>query len=335
MVGHAPAETNDERRLRLLEEQLEKAQREIKELRDDLQQQRALGVHTQKQAEEAAQTAKLTLPDWISKFTLFGDVRFRFEGFYHQPYLEDQKVTARNRERVRARLGLRFAYSDELSATIRAASGNINDPISPNETLTGDFSRKNLNLDWAFFTFTPGQTFNIRPGVFSVTAGKFPNPIFKTDEMVFDEDLSLEGVSESFQFLDKPRGPLDQVKLHLAQWTFAEVANASDGWMFGGQLNPTWHFGNVQFEGGLGQYYWLSANEIAQSLSRNTTAFTATGAPVANPNFNSSLVNTNKLIVRTIQPPTPAGGKKPAAFTAITGYQSGFNQTNLIMAATA
>src|SRR5262249_15561967 len=190
------------------------------------------------------------------------------------------------------------------------------------------------NLDWAFFTFTPGQTFNIRPGVFSLTAGKFPNPFFKTDEMVFDEDLSLEGASETFQFLDKPHGPLDQVKLHLEEWTFAEVANAPDGWMFGGQINPTWHFGNVQFEAGLGQYYWLNANLIAQSLSKNTTAFTSTGAPVANPNFNSSLANTNLLIVKNIQPPTPAGGKKPAAFTAITGYQSGFNQTNLVMSGT-
>src|SRR5262249_15904126 len=61
---------------------------------------------------------------------------------------------------------------------------------------------------------------------------------------------------------------------------------------------------------------------------------TASGAPVANPNFNSSLFNSNLLVTQTIQPPTTTPGKKPAAFTAITGYQSGFNQTGATVAAT-
>jgi hypothetical protein len=152
--------------------------------------------------------------------------------------------------------------------------------------------------------------------------------------MVFDEDISAEGVSETFQLLAKPIGALDQIKLHALQWTFSEVANKPDGWMFGGQVNPAWHFGAVQFEGGLGQYWWLNPDQIAQATSRNTTAFTASGAPVANSSFNSSLVNTNLVRVRTIQPPTPKGGKKPAAFTSITGFQSGFDQSNAVLAAT-
>src|SRR6266571_52513 len=108
-------------------------------------------------------------------------------------------TTASNRERIRARLGVRFAFSDELSATIRGASGNINDPISTNENLTGNFNRKSFNLDWAYLTFTPGQSFGIRPGAIAFTAGKFPNPIFRTDEMVFDEDISAEGLSHAGQ----------------------------------------------------------------------------------------------------------------------------------------
>jgi len=35
-----------------------------------------------------------------------------------------------------------------------------------------------------------------------------------------------------------------------------------------------------------------------------------------------------------IQPPTTTPGKKPAAFTAITGFQSGFNQSNATLSAT-
>jgi hypothetical protein len=347
VLRSAPAaEPSQDQRIRQLEQQLKRQSEQIEELRKALLQQRAVGQATENRVEEAVQnTDKVkasvdqakkswTLPDWVNRTTVFGDVRYRHEGFYHQPAVTGQDVTARNRERIRARLGVRFVYSDELSATIRTASGNINDPISTNETLGGNFNRKNFNLDWAYLTFTPGKSFGLRPGVASVTLGKFPNPIFRTDEMVFDEDLSLEGASETFQLLEQPIGALDQIKIHALQWTFAEIANKQDGWVFGGQINPSWHAGNVQFEAGLGQFWWLNPDLIAQALSKNTTAFTAAGAPVANSNQNTQLANTNLLVTQTIQPPTLAGGKKPAAFQAITGYQSSFNQTNFVLSAT-
>src|SRR2546422_9183069 len=341
--GRAAAETPSEKRLRLHEEKLSQAEDEIRELKGKVQQQKAIDQATQKQVEQTAEETKtaaaeakkgLELPDWTKRTTIFGDVRARHEGFYHQPHQKTQVVTARNRERLRARLGVRIAFSDELSATIRGASGDPNNPISPNEDLGGNFTRKHFNLDWAYLTFAPGASFGIRPGAASFTLGKFPNPIFRVGEMVFDEDLSPEGASETFQLLEKPMGALDQIKLHGLQWTFTEISNKEDGWMFGGQVNPTLHFGNVQLEAGFGQFWWLNSDLIAQALSRNTTAFTASGAPVTNSTFNSSLVNTNLLETKTIQPPTPTGGKKPASFEAITGYRSGFNQSNFTLATT-
>ena len=341
--GRAFAESAAEKRLRVLEETLRKTQEELKELRRQVDQQNAANRETQKKIDEAssdAGTAKadakkaVSLPDWLARTTVFGDVRYRHEGFYHQPHQKGQVVTARNRERLRARLGVRVALTDELTATIRGATGNPNDPISHNETLTGGFTRKNFNLDWGYLTFTPGQSFGIRPGSVSISAGKFPLTMFRTDELVLDEDVAPEGLNETFQLLAQPVGPLDQLKLHAWQWTFAEISNKQDGWTLGGQVNPSLHFGNVQVEAGLAQYYWLNPDLIAQALSRNTTAFTASGAPVANSSFNSSLVNTNLLVTRTIQPPTTVPGRKPAAFTAITGYQSGFNESNLTLAAT-
>ena len=341
--AQAFAESAAEQRLRVLEETLKKTQEEVHELHRQLDQQKAASQETQKKVDEALTSARtasadakkaVSLPDWLSRTTVFGDVRYRHEGFYNQPHAQKAVVTARNRERVRARLGVRFAYSDELSATIRGASGNPNDPISTNETLTSDFTRKNFNLDWAYLTFAPGQSFGIRPGAAAFSAGKFPLPMFRVGELVFDEDVSPEGLSQTFQLLGQPLGPLDQVKLHGLEWTFAEIANQQDGWMFGGQVNPSLHFGGVQLEAGLAQYWWLNPDLIAQALSRNTTAFTASGAAVANSSFNSSLVNTNLLVTKSIQPPTTTPGRKPAAFTAITGYKSGFNQSNFTLAAT-
>ena len=89
----------------------------------------------------------------------------------------------------------------------------------------------------------------------------------------------------------------------------------------------------AQLEAGVGQYWWLNPDQIAQALSRNTIDFTTAEAPVANQNFNSVLTNSNLLVTKPIQPPPPPpGGKRPAAFTAITGYHSGFNQTDADLA---
>ena len=309
------AETPTEKRLRQLEETLRKTQDEVQQLRRQLEQQKAIGQATQKQVEQTAEETKtataeakkaVSLPDWLSRTTVFGDVRYRHEGFYHQPHKAKQVIGARNRERIRARLGVKVAFSDEISATIRGATGDPNSPVSYNETLSGGFTRKHFNLDWAFLTFTPGASFGIRPGIASITAGKFPNPIFRVGQLVFDDDLAPEGASETFALLSRPMGALDQVKVHALEWTFNEVSNNQDGWMFGGQVNPSMHFGNLQLEAGLGHYWWLNADQIAQALNTNT-----------------ALINTNLLTTQTV------GGK-----TTITGYQGAFNQSNATLAAT-
>ena len=249
LTSIAHAQTSQERRLRQLEQELERTQVEMKQLRKEIDQQKAVTRASEEQVQHAADTADVAkakaskVPDWLNSFTPFGDVRFRYEGFFNQPRLADQVVTANNRLRVRARVGMRFAYSDEVAATFRLASGNINDPISTNQTLTGNFTPFSVNLDWAYLTLAPGKTFDIRPGLFTLNAGKFPNPMFKVGELVFDDDLSPEGFNEIVALLDSPVGDpqsvsLDQVKLYGEQWTFSQINNRQDGFMFGGQINP-------------------------------------------------------------------------------------------------
>src|SRR5947209_4117410 len=100
------AETPTEKRLRELEETLRKTQEEVQELRRQLDQQKAVGQATQKQVEQTAEETKaataeakktvVELPDWLKRTTVFGDVRLRHEGFYHQPQTNGADVTARN-----------------------------------------------------------------------------------------------------------------------------------------------------------------------------------------------------------------------------------------------
>jgi hypothetical protein len=318
MVGRAMpagAGMTTEQRLEALEGLIRAQQQEIKQLRGELQQQKAIGTATQQQAERAEEQAKTTekkataaLPDWVNKFTPFGDIRVRHEGFYNQQTakLDGAVVHAQNRERLRARLGVKYTYSDELSATMRLATGSSNNPISTNVTLGSEFTPKSINLDWAYITISPGKTFGMRPGLLTLNSGKFPNPMFRVGELVFDDDLAPEGFNQTVQMLETPVGSLDQVKLNLEEWNFQEVTNASDGWMLGAQLNPTGHVGDVLLEGGLGQYYWLNPDLIAQGS-----------------NTNSTLVLSNLVNTQTVS------GK-----TTILGFQSNFNQTNLTLAAT-
>jgi hypothetical protein len=314
-VTCAQAAMSADQRIRLLEQALRRQQEEIQELRQELHQQKAVGQATSKQAEQAdqkateVQTAQKASPGakWADKISLFGDGRIRYEGFFNQPSTPGgSPVVARNRERLRFRIGATYRYSDELAATIRLVSGDPNDPISSNQTFTDEFTKKPISLDWAYLSFSPGKTFGIRPGLVNLTGGKFAVPQFRVGEMVFDDDLSVEGFSEMLQLLDGSVGPLDQVRLWVEQWSYAEIANAQDGWVFGGQVNPIGHVGSVQLEGGIAQWWWLNPDLIAQAL-----------------NTNSQLFNTNEVVKETV------GGE-----SQIVAYKSGFNQTQLTFAAT-
>ncbi len=322
-----------ESQLREMQQQLQKALKKIDELQKQVDQQKAIGQATQKQAAQASEDAAATSKtiaaaqpgfqwaDQMKKFSVFGDLRTRFEGFYHQPHLgpvdgeSKQVVTARNRERIRARIGLKYTYSDELSATVRIASGNPDDPISTNDDLSGIFNRKHVNLDWAYLTFTPGKSFGLRPGVVSVDAGKFPSALFRPGEMVWDEDLAPEGLTENFNVLDKPVGDLDQIRLHVIQWTVNEVSNGEDTWIVGGQVNPVGHIGDVQLEGGVGQYFYVNPDPIAVAANSNTKLNVGLS--------QQTLGNTNVLETATVS------GKK-----TITGFAGAFNLTNVNLAAT-
>ena len=65
------------------------------------------------------------------------------------------------------------------------------------------------------------------------------------------EDLSPEGFYQTLALLDKPLRSLDQLKLHMLQWTFHEVSDSPDGWMIGGQVNLVSRSGTNSWHGSL------------------------------------------------------------------------------------
>src|SRR5262249_19762605 len=104
VLGFAPvaqaADTSAERRLRQREQQLQRTQDEMRQLRREIEQQKAVTRASQDQVQKASDNADVAktkaskVPDWLSYFTPFGDIRFRYEGFFNQPRLANQDVTA-------------------------------------------------------------------------------------------------------------------------------------------------------------------------------------------------------------------------------------------------
>jgi hypothetical protein len=250
------------------------------------------------------------LPKWLDVITPFGDIRTRHEGFY------ENGMQARNRFRLRARIGLTANVSDEISGTVRLATGDPNDPISTNQTFTNVFTRKSINLDQAYLTLKPGKSFHLEPGWFTLTAGKFGVNAYRTSELVWDDDLSPEGATETLNLVERKEGFLRGLKVSGFQWVVDEVAAAEDPWMGGGQVVADSALGTfANWTVGFADYHYEGLNQVARTYLSSFKG----SAPFTAQTPNSSLANSNDVIFTD----KDANGNRK-----ILGYKSGYNIIN-------
>jgi putative porin len=165
------------------------------------------------------------VPDWVTRFRLFGDVRLRYEGDFYPSGNDDTGAfpnfnaintgapfdTAgnvfspqinvdqdRERFRIRARLGSEIDLGQNFSAGLRAATGSDDAPVSENQTLGyagsgqgGDFSKYSLWLDRAFLKYEMGGA---PDEDLVIEAGRFDNPFMSTS-MIWANDLAFDGIA--------------------------------------------------------------------------------------------------------------------------------------------
>ena len=253
-------------------------------------------------AEESRRDAiSAKLPAWLAMITPYGDLRVRTEGFYAND------LNARTRERLRARIGLIVNPTDEVGATFRIASGNPDDPISTNQSFERTFSRKSINLDQAYLTVRPGKTFGLEPGWGSVMGGKMGMSAYRTSELVFDDDLSPEGATETLNLVEHREGWFRRLQLMGHQWTVDEINGAGDPWMIGGQIVSEFATGDSSAAPKLivafADYSWQDMDKVASKFLEKTSS-----------SFNSQLANSNALT-------RDADG-------VVTGFESNFNVVN-------
>jgi hypothetical protein len=169
--------------------------------------------------------------EWYEKLKLKGDVRFRNELIRQEKLGSGNAVIEQGdnfRWRIRTRLVVEAEINEAWSAAFGLASGS-DDPVSTNQTLTGGFSRKPVNIDIAYVDFHPKRV----PGM-NMNAGKMRLPFETADktQMVWDNDLTPEGVAAKYRH---KAGEKADVFASAAGFYITDNDPDNEQWMSGGQ----------------------------------------------------------------------------------------------------
>jgi polyhydroxyalkanoate synthesis regulator phasin len=216
---------------------------------------------------------------------IYGDMRARMEGFYS----DDPEIVDRTRFRYRLRLGMTATLFDRFEAGLRLASGDLDsgigaglDPISSNQSLQNNASRKGIFIDLAYGRF---YAFTNETAMSALTLGKMENP-FTFSDMVFDGDYTPEGAGLTFGYNPSADHAL---KLNLGAFVLDEIGGQSeDAYMVGAQArwDGTWlydeaHKAKLQSSAGIavlaiGHGESLTNNAVP-NVNRGNTRLPGTG----------------------------------------------------------
>jgi hypothetical protein len=232
------------------------------------------------QAREEHWVAPNSIPGWVTRFRLTGDIRIRGEGAYFPDgndntgaFPDFNKINTgapfdvtgslfspqlnvdqeRYRVRLRARVGAEVDLGDNFSAGLRVATGENNSPVSTNQSFGlanqgqgGNFSKYSLWLDRAFIKYELGAQSSRD---FSLSAGRMDNPFFGTSEIVWDDDLGFDGfaahghyeVLHGFTpFLNGGAFPVFNTDFNFAN-NQPQKYKSTDKWLYGIQGGSTWN----------------------------------------------------------------------------------------------
>jgi hypothetical protein len=227
-----------EQKVRILERKRELDVKEKDKPVEELDQQVKIPEHKREvESETAGEKLKegrslFKMPDWLTSVKLINDLRLRYDGIY----APDPDFVTRQRVRPRLRLGGMATLKDDFEIGFRLAStpsvgkDSGGDPLSTNQTLEDNGSRKPVGVDWVFARWTPIHT---PRWTGSFTAGKMENPP-NYSENVFDVDYTPEGFAEQFSY--RPHAN-HTVGTYLGQYFLDEIAlSGKDPFLFLEQL---------------------------------------------------------------------------------------------------
>lgn len=251
------------------------------------------------QAREEGWASPGSYPEWAGRIRFHGDLRGRYEGQFYpdggynaqseqfndfnaintgSPYDINgpsgdfpslfNTAQARERYRIRARLGMEADLSEGFSAGLRIATGSDASPVSTNQTLGGNFSKYQIWLDRGYLkyefepTLAPFDHYAI-PTRVEISAGRFDNPFWAPTDLAWDSDLGFDGAALKGRSELRPGFtafaagglfPIFNTSLDFASHE-PDKFKSADKYMYGGQVGLNWQATqNVALTFGAGVY---------------------------------------------------------------------------------
>jgi hypothetical protein len=248
-------------------------------VRDEMKEEIRQEVLAQARAERWGEPG--ALPDWVNRFTFFGDLRLRYQDNLYadgNAFFIDPQATNATRSlqllnttedqalwRIRARLGAYARINDWLTGAVRISTGNLNNPTSANLTQGNYFNRYTIGLDWAYLQADPYDWL-------TAVGGRFPNPFLHTD-LVWATDLALDG---AYLKLKPLIGANTRAVFTVGAFPLQEVQlSPDDKWLYAGQAGLQWEGVDARAQIGLAYYSYSNIVGIQNPPGSNQFNYTA------------------------------------------------------------
>jgi len=206
------------------------------------------------------------LPEWAKSVRLSGDVRVRTEDdlfasdnarnvYYNILNINDKggigkaglaafmnTTEDRFRVRERIRLGMDVDLAHGWSLGARLTTGNLRDAVSTNQTLGNYGGRYQTQFDLGYLKWYT-HSYSGRNAL-HLWAGRMPNPFAATTDLVWDSDLTFEGLAASYRLGLSRLTPYGRyLYLTVGAFPLQEVElSPKDKWLYGGQLGLEYAF---------------------------------------------------------------------------------------------
>ena len=300
------------------------------EIRDEVKQEVLAQARAERWGEPGA------LPDWLNRIAIYGDVTIRFQsdrydsanapvqnidaGFGQSQGNTLDSTEARDRFRVRGRLGIDAKTSEDVKAGVRiVTTGPNEDPYNPTSEYfdVGQYGQRySANFDLAYMKW------NIVPWL-SLSGGRVENPYFGTDA-VWARDYTFDGAH--FRLNPRLSESWSSFTTAGAYWlestSTAPGKSSNNAWMYAAQtgLDASW-MDHSTFT--LAASYFDFENlegKLNPALPAGNTIYANTAVPFTKP--GNTMFNIN-FLSNTNAPPVYALASKFKVLDAIARYEYG------------
>jgi Putative porin len=252
-------------------------------------------------------------------FTFSGDFRLRDEPLFGGP---SNQSLDQNRERFRLRFNVIAKLNEDFGGGFSLASGDINDPTTTNQTVTGFYARKAIAIDKAYVDYTPHQFHYL-----TLIGGKFGYPWYNT-ELTWDKDLNPEGAAETLVF-NTSTPALKKIAFVGFELPFSQVAGVSTtnqssvaSVVYGGQVQTTWQLAKwLKFGAFTGFYNYHNADPIALALAKASAKNPQTPLTGLLPLGTANTVQNSIVTTTATNEVTIGGTSYPTGVTTVTNAQ--------------